>query len=205
MVRPPNNLSPESQPWARDIEKNQDQAKIDLASLDSDNTAAFKGINSSLGSLGGQITTLTAQQATLATLVNTQISLASNSQSSSNMAFANTMTVYNSYTFAVPVGYNWATFFITGSGRCLNNTASSVYFFLQSRMDSTTGSWWQGGTQQILLTAGQQGTLSAGLAATIDVIGGASCTVSISASTTNPTTAYSGNYVGFDGVLMFTK
>jgi hypothetical protein len=172
MVLPPSNVPPESQPWARTIESLISQGAVDLNSLSTKTDAAFKGQNATLGQLSGQITELNTQQAsivaqqdTLTTLVNSQISLDSNAQSSTNMAFSNVQTTYSSYTFGVPAGYNWATFFITG----------------------------------------QQGTSSASCAGTFDVVGGGSVTVSIMAYTTNPTTAYSGNYVGFDGVIMFTK
>jgi outer membrane murein-binding lipoprotein Lpp len=205
MVLPPSNVPPESQPWARTIESLISQGAVDLNSLSTKTDAAFKGQNATLGQLSGQITELNAQQDTLTTLVNSQISLDSNAQSSTNMAFSNVQTTYSSYTFGVPAGYNWATFFITGSGSCYNNTGSSVYFFLQTRVDSSTLAWVVGGQQQIVLTAGQQGTSSASCAGTFDVVGGGSVTVSIMAYTTNPTTAYSGNYVGFDGVIMFTK
>jgi hypothetical protein len=212
MVLPPSNLPPESQPWSRTIESLIQQGAVDLSSLGTNVDAAFRGQNATLGQLSNQITDLNsqqaaivAQQATLTTLVNSQISLDSAAQSSSNMPFANTLTTYSSYTFGVPAGYVWATFFITGAGCCLNNTGSSVYFFLQSRVDASTGTWVQGGRQQVVLGAGQQGTASASCAGTVDVVGGGSITVSIQAFTTNPTSAYSGNYIGFDGVMMFTK
>lgn len=55
-----NNLSPESAPWGREVDRRLTSLENTIQTLTQDNTNAFKGISSSLAQLSEQLTTLQA-------------------------------------------------------------------------------------------------------------------------------------------------
>ena len=57
-VRPRNNLPPDSQPWAREVEKRIDQLEIENERFNQDVTNSFKTLNSSMNLLNEQVLAL---------------------------------------------------------------------------------------------------------------------------------------------------
>jgi len=155
--------------------------------------------------VGPQILAIQEQIVLINDLIGMQVSVKSWADASSGMAFTTTPTAYISYVYTVPTGFTRATVFATGSGRCTNTTAGSIYFTAQTRADTAGGHWVAGSGQQIALAAGYQGTIAAPVAGTLTVSPGEAVTLSVSAWTGAATAASGGNFVGFDSVMIFTR
>lgn len=168
MVMPPSNLSPEAQPWAREVEAQLRSATTQFASLDSNINAAFAGINGSLQQLSGQIAAiaaqnaaLAAQQAALTTVVSDLATVSANQVAGSTGTNSASVTVtasavdYAVITFTVPTGYTRANVMAvssyTGGGTTASilttkiNGASSpdMYAFNNAAYASVTASYAQ--------------------------------------------------------------
>lgn len=65
-VVPPNNLPPESQPWARDRDAAIAQLQLDALKAEQSNANAFTGINNSLTAIGKQLEAVSAASAAAA-------------------------------------------------------------------------------------------------------------------------------------------
>src|SRR5665647_1769900 len=114
MVRPKNNLPPESQQWARSIEGELQQAQFDEGKSAQDNINAFKSINSTMKQVSDQLATLTTQQATLsaqvaniAALVGAQVTGDTNTASGSSTLTTTPINVV-AVSVPVPAGYTRA-------------------------------------------------------------------------------------------------
>jgi len=153
MVRPKNNLPPESQQWARSIEGELQRAQFDAGKSAQDNINAFKSINSTMKQVSDQLATLTTQQATLsaqqetlteqvadiAALVGAQVTGDTNTASGS---FTLTTTPINVVAVSVPVpaGYTRAQVMAVSSLESAGDGAVSSQTVIQGSIgDQRTG------------------------------------------------------------------
>lgn len=132
MVRPRNNLPPESQPWSRAIENELQQTQRNSIKALEDNTNAFNGLNSTMNRVSLQIATIAAQQvtlteqqvtlatqqATLTELVALQLAVDGNSQQGSNFTLVNppTFNIAAQVTLTKPAWATKALVTATGTG-----------------------------------------------------------------------------------------
>lgn len=139
MVRPRNNLPPDSQQWSRSVENDVRQMQINASKAAQDNTNAFKALNSTMKQVSEQISTLGDQQAALTDLVAKTVVPNAFSGSGSAYAVATTYQTKASATLTTPTGFTKAVIFATAHARVLNNSGGGAVVWLTGKVNGVFG------------------------------------------------------------------
>lgn len=134
------------------------------------------------------------------------ITLLSDVASESGLSMpAATLTDYSEATVVVPAGFNAATALCVTTMVILNDTASTQYITLQSRVTASSGEVW-GGSQIVAVAAGFQGSLVAIMNRTLGTVAeGTNVTGYARAWASAAIGVHVDNYVGTEVVVTFFR
>jgi hypothetical protein len=142
MVRPTNNLPPESQPWARSIEQSLDEASFAAIRGQENTDNSLVAINGTLNQLSRQVaelntltTQLAAQQAQINTTIDNLISATNYSAIQNGYGLSTSDTDFCAGTVTIPAGYSKAAVILVTVASAWNNRASMDYLYLAARIN----------------------------------------------------------------------
>jgi len=177
MVRPKNNLPPESQQWARSVEGELQKTQFDAGKSLQDNTNAFKSINSTMKQVSDQLATLAAQQVTLTTqqatlaaqvadiaaLVGAQVTGNTKTASASGSALSSTQLAIATVSVPVPAGFTRAQVMAVSALQAAGATAVTCATSIQGNASGdVTGNYgFASNSHAVTLTGLSGGTISA--------------------------------------------
>lgn len=108
-------------------------------------------------------------------------------------------------TLSVPEGFDVVTFTGSGSARCYNDTASTIYVFAQTHTEVVGGLHYYGPLGQAAIPAGYQATVTAPHSATLPVGDGSQVRMWVEVRAGAAPAAHGGNFATVEGVAWFSR